>query len=427
VDEIAQKLKDAERPLVVSGTSLGSEAVIQAAANVAWALKSVGKEVRLTYTLPESNSMGLALLEIKSLEGALQALMDHPGATLIVLENDLYRRAGSQLVDEIFRAARYVIVIDSLENETAAKADLVLPAATYAEGDGTLVNNEGRAQRYFQVFVPEGDVRESWRWITELMVAYKHKFAGQWQTLDDVLQSLASQAPGFTPVLEVAPPEEFRLVEQKIPRQPHRYSGRTAIRANLNVSEPRPPDDPDAPLAFSMEGYKGKPPPSLIPRYWSPGWNSVQALNKFQEEVGGLLIGGSAGRRLIGPSIDAQVAYFRDILNAFAPIEDEYLAVPLYHIFGSEELSNLSPPIRERAPEPYLALNPSLAERLGVLEGEMVQINVLDGSLRLPARFMDTLPVELVGVPTGFPGIPTGLPALGKVRREAGSGGGGQP
>ena len=31
---------------------------------------------------------------------------------------------------------------------------MVLPAATFAETDGTLVNNEGRAQRFFQVFVP---------------------------------------------------------------------------------------------------------------------------------------------------------------------------------------------------------------------------------------------------------------------------------
>ena len=52
---------------------------------------------------------------------------------------------------------------------------------------------------------------------------------------------------------------------------------------------PEPPHDPDAPLSFSMEGFHGPPPAALIPRYWAPGWNSVQALNKFQEEVGGPL------------------------------------------------------------------------------------------------------------------------------------------
>jgi NADH-quinone oxidoreductase subunit G len=420
-EEIARKLKEAKYPLVISGTSLGSEAVLQAAANVAWALKAAGKESKITLTVSESNSMGLALLEDKSLEEALQALQNNPDATLVVLENDLYRRADAQFVDELFQAAKHVIVLDSLENETTAKADLVLPAATYAEGDGTLVNNEGRAQRYFQVFLPEGDVREGWRWIGELMNVLTHELAGQWQNLDDVLDALASQEPLFTPVFEIALPADFRIIEQKIPRQPHRYSGRTAMHANVNVSEPKPPEDPDAPLAFSMEGYKGRPPASLISRYWTPGWNSVQALNKFQEEVGGLLIGGSPGRRLIEPSQDAAVSYSHDIPGMFALREYEYLAVPLYHIFGSEELSSLSPPVNERSPEPYLALNPALAEGLGVGEGEAVQIDLLGRSLRLPARFMASLSVDTVGLPVGLPGSPVGLPALSKILRIADS------
>jgi NADH-quinone oxidoreductase subunit G len=418
-NETAQKLKDSKNPLVISGTSLGSEAVIRAAANVAWALKAAGKESRITFTVSESNSMGLALMEDKSLEEALQALHNHPDTTLIVLENDLYRRTGEQFVDELFQAAGHVIALDAFENETTAKADLVLPAATYAEGDGTLVNNEGRAQRYFQVFAPDDEVRESWRWIGELMDVLDHELSGQWQNLDDVLRALGSQEPLFAPVLEIAPPEDFRIIEQKVPRQPHRYSGRTAMRANIDVSEPKPPDDPDAPLAFSMEGYKGRPPASLIPRYWAPGWNSVQALNKFQEEVGGLLIGGSPGRRLIEPSRGASVSYSRDFPGMFALREYEYLAIPLYHIFGTEELSSLSPPIKERSPEPYLALNPVLAEQLGVGEGEVVQIDLLGRSLRLPARFMASLSMDTVGLPVGLPGIPVGLPALSKIRRDA--------
>jgi len=35
-----------------------------------------------------------------------------------------------------------------------------------------------------------------------------------------------------------------------------------------------------------MEGYEGMPPSSLIQRFWYPAWNSVQAVNKFQKEVG---------------------------------------------------------------------------------------------------------------------------------------------
>ena len=87
--------------------------------------------------------------------------------------------------------------------------------------------------------------------------------------------------PVFAAVPEIAPPAGFRIVGQKVARQPHRNSGRTAVNANVDIHEPPPPADPDTPLAFSMEGYQGQPPSSLIPRFWAPGWNSVQSVNKF--------------------------------------------------------------------------------------------------------------------------------------------------
>ncbi len=90
------------------------------------------------------------------------------------------------------------------------------------------------------------------------------------------------------------------------------------MTANIDVHEPQPPDDPDAPLAFSMEGYPGDPPPALLGRYWAPGWNSVQAINKFQTEVCGPLRGGDLGRRLVEPEDGADAGYFDDYPPAFA-------------------------------------------------------------------------------------------------------------
>ena len=98
---------------------------------------------------------------------------------------------------------------------------------------------------------------------------------------------------------QVAP---SRKAVGKIAREPNRYSGRTAMLANISVHEPKPPDDPDSALAFSMESGPESAPPSLIPFFWAPGWNSIQAINKFQSEVGGPLRGGDPGIRLIEPS-----------------------------------------------------------------------------------------------------------------------------
>jgi NADH-quinone oxidoreductase subunit G len=402
---IARALQEAERPLIVCGVSGGSEAVIQAAANVAWAFN--GDAAELCLTVPEGNSLGLGLMGGGSLDAAFKAVQDGTADAVIILENDLYRRADAARVDAFLDAAKHVVVIDHLTTATTSKADVVLPAASFAEGDDTLVNNEGRAQRFYRVFVPEGDVQESWRWVRDIFQALGRDEGQLWHNLDDVGAALAEAMPVFQPITEVAPPADFRVAGQKIPRQPARYSGRTAMWAWRNVHEPRPPEDVDSPLAFSMEGSPGQPPAALIPRFWAPGWNSVQTLNKFQSEVGGPLRGGDPGRRLIEPTPGAKALYFDTVPPAFQPRSDKWLIIPLHHIFGSEELSILAPGIAERAPQPYLGLNPDDVTRLQVREGDELEL-CLGGTAWL---------VGLAGYPAGLPGLPgIALPAWGTLR-----------
>jgi NADH-quinone oxidoreductase subunit G len=164
------------------------------------------------------------------------------------------------------------------------------------------------------------------------------------------------------------------MVGQRIPRQSHRYSGRTAIHAAASVHEPQPPDDPDSPLAFSMEGCQNQPPSSLIPRFWAPQWNSVQSVNRFQEEVAGPLRDGNPGQRLIEPGAGAKVEYFTEVPEAFERRDGYLLVVPGYHVFGSEELSMLSSGVAELAPMPYIAVNPEDAGRLIVRENGLVDV-----------------------------------------------------
>ena len=273
---ISRALLEADRPLVVSGTSNGSETILQAAANVAWALRAQGRPATLSLTLPECNSLGLGMMDGASLEEAFREVQEGRADTVVILENDLYRRADASRVDRFLASAEHLIVLDHLANGTVERAEVVLPAATFAEADGTLVNNEGRAQRFFQLFVPHGNVRESWRWLRDVMLATGRREAEGWHNLDGVTAAMIQAMPAFAPVADVAPPATFRIAGQKIARQHQRFSGRTAMTANIDVSEPKPPDDPDSALAFSMEGFQGQPPPALIPRFWSPGWNSIQ-------------------------------------------------------------------------------------------------------------------------------------------------------
>ena len=189
--------------------------------------------------------------------------------------------------------------------------------------------------------------------------------------------------------------------------------------ANINVSEPRPAQDPDSPLAFSMEGYDGQPPAGLISRYWSPGWNSVQALNKFQKEVGGPLRGGDPGVCLIKPSSGNSIPFFDTTPQTINIGNDERLLIAVYHLFGSEELSMVSPGIAQRAPKPYLALSP---EDPMAAEGENVNFTVGGLPLSLPVRLMPGLPTILAGLPVGLPGLPNvSLPVVVKISRRSGA------
>jgi NADH-quinone oxidoreductase subunit G len=403
VQEIAGALKDAKRPLILSGTGSGSAAVIKAAADAAQALCKEGRTAALCYTVAECNSIGLGLMGGKSIGESFGKVKEADVESVIILENDLYRRAEREKADAFLAEAKNVIVIDHLLNRTSAKADLLFPAATFAEADGTFINNEGRGQRFFQVFVPDGEIKESWRWLRDMMVASGRTDAEDWSGIDDVAGALAGMFPVFRPLRDAAPGADFRIAGQKIPRQPHRYSGRTAMRAHINVSEPKPPDDFDTPLSFSMEGYPGRPPSPLISRFWSPGWNSVQSVNKFQMEVGGRLTGGDPGVHLIEPSAGGS-SYFADLPPAFERRERELLIVPLYHIFGSEELSVLSHGVLDRSPKPYLALNPNDAKAMGIARGDEIEMTVGGRAYRITAKHMESLPEGTAGFPAGIYG-----------------------
>lgn len=419
--EIGRALKEAGRPLVVSGTASGDGNVMRAAANVAWALCAEGVPAKLFLALPECNSMGAGFLGGGPLAAAFRAVADGEADTVVVLENDLYRRAPSREVDAFLSAAKTVVVVDHTVHETSLKADVLLPAGTFAESDGTMAGSEGRAQRFLEVFRAGGEVRESFRWLLAVLDAAGRPEGRAWKTLDDVAAACAAAVPRLSRIAEVSLPADFRIHGQRIPREPRRYSGRTAIRARENVHEPKPPDDPDSPLSFTMEGYPGVPPPSLIPRYWVPGWNSVQALSLYQKEVGGALLGGNPGVRLIAPPSPAgEPRFFGEIPARFEQRPGFFLVVPLHHVFGSEELSALAGAVASRSPVPYVALRPDDAEALGIPEGPVAVLSIGDQAVVLSVAYRPDLPPGVAGVPAGMTplrGIP--LPAWGKVSKEA--------
>jgi NADH-quinone oxidoreductase subunit G len=402
---IAAALTSSRRPVIISGASCESASVMKAAANVAWALQKKNPNTRLSYTMPECNSIGLAMMGGHRLNSAFDAVLNGHADTVIVMENDLYRQGKSDIIEQLLEQCKQVIVLDHLNHQTAQKANVLIPAGTFAESDGTLINNEGRAQRFFQVYEKSDAIQESWRWLLNIGVKAGNTQMMQWRNFSDITRAISVREPLLKGIDEVTPSPGFRIAGQRIPRQPHRYSGRTAMHANTNVSEGKPPEDPDSPLSYTMEGLRALPPSSMIPFFWAPGWNSVQSVAKYQEEIGASLKGGDPGLRLLEPSATSATKYFMAVPEAFKPLEGHLWVVPIHHIFGSEELSSRAKGVLERSPQPYVLIHDKDAASLNLEEGKMLSFDIDGVSFDLPVKVSTTLPQGLAGIPAGLDGL----------------------
>lgn len=413
---IADALVEAKRPLIISGGSLESLAILEAAGNIARALARRTNKTGLLMVRREANSTGLAMLGGKSLEWALDKLTDREADGVVVLENDLYRRLPKARVDQALDQAEAVVVLDHQRTETVAKANLVLPAASFAEGDGTLVNLEGRAQRFFQVYDSrylrvQNRIHESWRWLNALDASV-HRQEVENIDLDAVTRDCSQSHPALAGMLQAAPGADFRVSGLKLSRAPHRYSGRTAMRADLNVAEPRTSQDPDTPFTFSMEGYYGfDRPRQAVAFAWAPGWNSPQAWNKFTDEVGGHLTAGDPGVRLFEAVVTTD-DYSKAIPPVFEPVKGQWQVLVLPRLFGGEETSSRTDPITQRMLPTCYVLGQADAESLGLEDDDILMLKVGDHNLPLPVQIDVTLPPGTVGVPAGIePWLTTGLAA----------------
>ncbi|NGZ04377.1 MAG: hypothetical protein CV090_15155 [Nitrospira sp. WS238] len=315
----------------------------------------------------------------------------------------MYRRAEESQVDAFFDTVHTVIAIDSLENRTTARADVLLPAATAMESDGTFVSQEGRAQRFYQVFVPEREIKEGWRWLSDMARAASQETDVErgvttWRNYDDAVSAAAMAAPELAHIGKIAPSASFRLMGQKIPRQSDRCSGRTSLIAHLTVHEPPPPVDHDSPLGYTMEGYRGPLPSPLISQFWAPGWNSIQAVNTYQDDVGGPLRDEMPGVRLIEPVATKAPVWFTAIPHPFQPRSEQWLLLVRPALFGSDELSNQSPAIAERIAQPFLSLHPSDGARLSLDDHSMIHLALQGTTYRLAVHLDPFTPLGTTGL-----------------------------
>ncbi|HEX3176267.1 MAG TPA: formate dehydrogenase subunit alpha [Methylomirabilota bacterium] len=92
-------------------------------------------------------------------------LTGHTRAMYVVGENPLLSEPDLHHAEKAFAQLEFLVVQDLFLHETAERADVFLPAAAFAEKDGTFTNSERRVQRVRAALPPPGGARPDW-WIT---------------------------------------------------------------------------------------------------------------------------------------------------------------------------------------------------------------------------------------------------------------------
>ncbi|WP_277552957.1 formate dehydrogenase subunit alpha [Halobaculum limi] len=97
-----------------------------------------------------------------------EALAGNVEGLYVMGENPALSEPDISHAEEALEALEFLVVQDIFETETTAYADVVLPAATFSEKEGTFTNTERRVQLVGKATDPPGEARQDWTIIQSL-------------------------------------------------------------------------------------------------------------------------------------------------------------------------------------------------------------------------------------------------------------------
>ena len=143
------------------------------------------------WNIPLSASAGLTQVEIFD-----DIERKNIKAFYIVGENPIISEANSQHVAEAIKKLEFLVVQDIFLSPTAELADVVLPAASFAEKDGTFTNTERRVQRIRKAIEPVGQAKPDW-WITCEIARKMGKAGFDFSGPKEIMEEITSLTPSY--------------------------------------------------------------------------------------------------------------------------------------------------------------------------------------------------------------------------------------
>lgn len=273
----------------------------------------------------------------------LDALGQDVRALLVMGSNPVVSAPHASHVEQRLASLDFLVVADVVLSETAALADVVLPVTQWAEESGTTTSLEGRVLLRRRALDPPEGVR------SDLEVL--HALAG-----------LLGHGKGFP----ADPAEVFEELRRASAGGAADYAGITyeRIAAEDGVFWPCPDEDhPGTPRLF---------------------------LDRFAT---------ADGRASFVPVVHRAAAEETD--REYPVVLTTGRVVAQYQ---SGAQTRRVAELNAAAPGPFVELHPRLAERIGVVEGQLVAVTSRRGRAVAPARITGTIRADTVFMPFHWPG-----------------------
>ena len=143
------------------------------------------------------NSLGVELLGLSSggrnLGGWSAAILSGKIKALLVLGGEDLVAAG--IPASVLGQLETLIFSGILSNETSRLAQVVFPAAGFAEKTGSMINVHGRLQRMTRAIATPGEAREDWMILRDLRMALTG--GNSLHSVEDVWKAMSAEVPQF--------------------------------------------------------------------------------------------------------------------------------------------------------------------------------------------------------------------------------------
>ncbi len=151
-------------------------------------LAKIKEKFEKAWSVKLSDKIGLTATEMT--EAAYEERLK---AMFIMGENPVLSDPDINHTIKALKNLEFLVVQDIFLTETAELADVILPAASFAEKDGTFTNTERRVQRVRKAVIPQGEAKED-SWII-LELSKRLGYDMKYNFIEEVFQEIGSLWP----------------------------------------------------------------------------------------------------------------------------------------------------------------------------------------------------------------------------------------